>query len=132
MEMANKGRKFAKGCAIAVVVFAVVAEVALSCISLCARLHRSSGVKALWYQKLADCGVVFAQYKVAMMYQEGVGVQKDPAKAVEWLRKAARRDHILAQNRLGLAYEYGFGVEKNYGKAKWWYRKAANRGYARA
>ena len=71
MEMANKGRQFAKGCAIAVVVFAVVAEVALSCISLCARLHRSSGVKALWYQKLADCGVVFAQYKVAMMYQEG-------------------------------------------------------------
>jgi TPR repeat protein len=42
-----------------------------------------------------------AQYNLARMYLDGVGVEKDSLQAVRWLSLAAQKDHAQAQARLG-------------------------------
>ncbi len=77
---------------------------------------------------LAKRGDAGAQFYVAIGYEEGRGVQKDMAKAVEWYKKAASNNHNGAQYRLGQLYEKGIGVGKNMAMAKKWYRLAADNG----
>ena len=77
---------------------------------------------------LAKRGDAGAQFYVAIGYEEGRGVQKDIARAVEWYKKAASNNHNGAQYRLGQLYEKGIGVGKNMAMAKKWYRKAAENG----
>ena len=47
----------------------------------------------------------------------GVGVEKDPVKAVELYTKAAEAGNARAQCNLGWCYENGVGVEKDPVKA---------------
>jgi len=42
-----------------------------------------------------------AQYSLARMYLEGVGIAKDSRQAARWLRLAADKGHLQAQARLG-------------------------------
>jgi TPR repeat protein len=62
------------------------------------------------------------------MYQDGEGIDEDPAKAVYWFRKAAEQDYPPAQFSLGEAYEEGFGIEPDMKRAIFWYNKAAEFG----
>lgn len=55
-------------------------------------------------QKSAQQGDKEAQFQLGVMYENGQGVLKDPAKAVSWYQKAAAQNHALAQNNLGWAY----------------------------
>ena len=45
---------------------------------------------------LADQGIAAAQYILAIMYANGLGVPQDYAVAVTWLRKAAFRAQLLS------------------------------------
>ena len=64
-------------------------------------------------------------YQRAEKYRTGVGVEKNPAKAVDLYRKAAERGHLGSQYRLAESYRIGEGVVKDPGKAVQWHRKAA-------
>ena len=68
-------------------------------------------------------GDAAAQYNLAGMYENGLGVVKDDKAAVVWYRKAADQGHARAQNKLGVMYEEGRGVVKDDKQAVAWYTK---------
>lgn len=51
--------------------------------------------------KIAQQGNPEAQYHVGMMFNNGIGVQKDPKKAFEWFEKASASGHPLASYKVG-------------------------------
>jgi TPR repeat protein len=73
-----------------------------------------------------------AQYELASLYRQGLGVEKDVSKAAQWYQKAANQGLAAAQNNLGVLYQNGNGVEKDLTKAAELYRKAADQGFAGA
>ena len=73
-----------------------------------------------------------AQYELASLYRQGLGVEKDVSKAAQWYQKAANQGLAAAQNYLGVLYQNGNGVEKDLTKAAELYRKAADQGFAGA
>ncbi|NLW27464.1 tetratricopeptide repeat protein [Acetivibrio saccincola] len=61
------------------------------------------------YQKAAELGDKLAQYNLALMYEEGKGVEVNHAKAVYWYKKAADSGLPEAQINLALCYYWGTG-----------------------
>lgn len=84
------------------------------------------------FQKLADDGNPLAQYWVAHMTELGLGVPRDPAKAVELYKKAAAQDIAAAELRLGEIYLHGDLVLPDFAQAKIYLEKAAYHGGPRA
>lgn len=68
-----------------------------------------------------------SQYLLAVMLQEGRGVEQNYVVAVEWYEKAANNvvPHSWAARDLAYLYATGTGVEINYGKALSLYLQAA-------
>ncbi len=79
---------------------------------------------------VAKEGNAFAQYNIAVMYAQGLGVEKNEAEAVKWYRKAAEQGDPDAQTNLGLMYANGRGISQDYQEAMKWYLKAAEKGNA--
>ncbi len=75
--------------------------------------------------KEARAGTVSAQRNLAVMYDRGVGVGRDPALAAQWMRTAAESGSRDAAYQLGAMYETGRGVAQDGAQAVAWYRKAA-------
>ncbi|MFB2579365.1 MULTISPECIES: tetratricopeptide repeat protein [unclassified Acinetobacter] len=117
-----------------------------------------SKVKKYW-QKAAEKGHTFAQYNLAILYQEGeidgqpnleksfywflqsksyylsqyaLGGTKDLALARKYYQLAAVQGNASAQNNLGILYDKGLGVAKDRQQAKYWYSLAAEQGEASA
>ena len=84
------------------------------------------------FQKKAIAGNAEAQFVIGMMYETGLGVPKDAAKAFELFQKAAAQGNADAQFNLGWSYTNGKGVPKNEAKAVDWYQKAAAQGHTGA
>ena len=84
------------------------------------------------FEKLADNGNPFAQYWVAHMNELGLGVPRDPAKAIELYKKAAAQDVAAAELRLGEIYLHGDLVLPDFAQAKSYLEKAAYHGGPRA
>ncbi|MEO7098356.1 MAG: tetratricopeptide repeat protein [Luteolibacter sp.] len=58
--------------------------------------------KAAVYLKIAaESGMADAQNALGLMYDQGLGVNADPAAAEDWLRKAALQGQVKAQANLG-------------------------------
>ena len=66
------------------------------------------------------------------MYDKGLVVSEDPARAVEWYRRSAAGGVTDAQVNLGRMYAEGRGVSQDHGEAMKWYLVAAERGVAKA
>ena len=66
--------------------------------------------------KEARIGDPAAQYDVALMYANGVGVGKDIAQAFAWTKASAEKGHTVAQYLLGSAYSSGLGTPKDLGR----------------
>lgn len=88
---------------------------------------------------LAERGVARAQFRVAVMLQNGRGVDRNPAAARQLylaalapIRKAAKNGETWAQADLGSYYEEGLVLQQNYQEAAGWYELAAKQGYAGA
>jgi TPR repeat protein len=77
----------------------------------------------------AERGDATAQYSLAGMYSEGLGVAQDDAQAVAWFRKAAEQGNADAQANLGAMYNTGRGVAQDYMQAAAWLLKAAEQGH---
>ena len=58
-------------------------------------------------QDAAEQGDADAQYNLGMLYDDGVNVPQDAAKAAKWFRRAAEQGHVAAQSKLGVMYEKG-------------------------
>ena len=78
--------------------------------------------------KQAEAGDANDQYNVGYAYENGTGVTKDAAKAVEWYKKSAAQGNTNAQTRLGDIYRFGRGVSKDAVAAAMWYQNAAVQG----
>ena len=81
------------------------------------------------FTPLAQQGNPFAQFKLAVIYRKGQGVQQDYQEALKWNRRAAEQGFAKAQNNLGAMYANGHGVTQDYKEAVKWYRLAAEQGY---
>ncbi len=79
---------------------------------------------------IAEKGNVDAQYRLAVMYQNGLGVVRNELLAMKWMVAAANQDFPLAQHGLGFMYMEGDCVAKNGEKAVLWFTKAAEQGMA--
>jgi uncharacterized protein len=73
-----------------------------------------------------------SQFNVALMYERGIGVDKDEKEAVSWYDKAAAQGSAAAQYNLGVLYENGRGTDIDFAKASESYRKASLQGDALA
>lgn len=80
----------------------------------------------------ASRGIASAQYNLANLYIQGLGVQKDAGQALRWYHSAAGQGFALAQYGLGLMYSSGDGVEQDNVIAAEWYKLAAAGGVANA
>ncbi|MBN2869981.1 MAG: sel1 repeat family protein [Campylobacterales bacterium] len=69
-----------------------------------------------------------AEYQVGVMYERGIGVERDQAKAAEWYEKSAWQGYVNAQYNLALMYASGRGVDQNEERAMIWLAKAARQG----
>ena len=59
---------------------------------------------------LAEQGDISAQSIIALMYDLGMGVQKNYSESVRWYRNAAEQGHARSQYNLALMYAKGNGV----------------------
>ena len=90
-------------------------------------------------EPLANKGDPEAQYSVATLYVQGLGVSQDRERADVLFRNAEKQLRVLAtegnanaQFYLGSMYNNGFGVEKDEARAFDWFSKAAEQGHATA
>lgn len=76
----------------------------------------------------AEEGHSDSQYNIGLMYEHGIGVDKDESVALGWYRKSAEQANALAQFNLGVLYENGRGTAVDFAQANEWYRKASVQG----
>ncbi|WP_084399687.1 tetratricopeptide repeat protein [Pseudotamlana agarivorans] len=80
------------------------------------------------FLEAANEGHVFAQYNIGLMYEQGLGIDKNAEQAVNWYKKSAEQGNSAAQFNLGVCYENGIGTAVDFSKANEWYRKASEQG----
>ena len=74
---------------------------------------------------LAEKGYPLAECQVGYFYYDGLGVEKDLAKAFYWTERAAEHGDRDGQYNLAWFYDEGIGTEADIEKAKYWYKQAA-------
>ncbi|KAA6207861.1 sel1 repeat family protein, partial [Avibacterium paragallinarum] len=77
------------------------------------------------FPPLAEQGNVGAQFMLAAMFNEGMGVKQDFQQAAKWYAKAAEQGLAEAQFSLANAYHEGKGVKQDDFQAFKWTQKAA-------
>lgn len=78
---------------------------------------------------LAEQGYPLAECQVCYFYLEGLGVEKDPAKAFYWTSRAAAHGDWDGQYNLACFYADGTGTDCSPQLAARWYRQAALQGH---
>jgi len=76
----------------------------------------------------AEGGDVRAQYDLGVLYDKGLGVPQDDAKALYWYKLAAEHGEKRAQYNLALMYMNGQGVPPDYIRAYYWLSMAIVQG----
>ncbi|HEY9786470.1 MAG TPA: tetratricopeptide repeat protein [Candidatus Obscuribacterales bacterium] len=91
--------------------------------------YKSAAKKA---RKLAENGHAKAQTILGLLYENGLGVEKDMERAIFWMEKAASQGVAEAENHLGHLYLEGKSIEKDLARAEHWLAKAAEHGVSEA
>jgi uncharacterized protein len=81
---------------------------------------------------VAESGDPQAQYRVAIMAQNGLGMQANPPLAYRYMQAAANAGLGVAQHGLGFMYLEGECAPQDPAQAAIWFRKAAEQGLAGA
>jgi len=84
------------------------------------------------WKPLAQDGNALAQFNFALLYQYGLGVERDMDLAIEWFEKAAHQGQPDAQVAIGDLYKDGLWGAPDLEEAAAWYRLAAKQGHAEA
>jgi len=95
-------------------------------------LAKSPAEAARWLEMGALQGNSFAEAKLANLYEEGLGVERNLKLAADWRERSAARGNTEAQLKLGRMYMRGDGVAQNYATARNWLQKAADGGDSEA
>lgn len=74
---------------------------------------RNRAEAAEWYERAASAGHADAQYYLATMYQQGMGVPEDPVRAHFWAQAARENDHGAARELLASLEQDMSGEEIN-------------------
>ena len=82
-------------------------------------------------REAAEQGLASAQYNLAFLYRQGIGVNQDLVQMKDWLVKAASQNHAKAQYELGECYLHGWGVNADQEQAFKWLSEADARGEER-
>jgi len=85
-------------------------------------------IAASEFDVYAQKGNADAQYKLAGMYQQGLGMKANMGLALKWMEKSALQGHVLAQLSLGRIYAEGMDVPRNIRQARYWLNLAAAQG----
>jgi TPR repeat protein len=86
-------------------------------------------VKAVfWLGRASQNGDPRAQHDLALLFQQGAGVPKDPVKAAYWYQKASNQGLIESTTNLATLYLNGEGVPRDKARAIELFQEAANRG----
>jgi hypothetical protein len=83
-------------------------------------------------QSLANLGEPRAQYDLALLYDQGLGVPQSDAQAFHWYSRAAEHGDVRAQYNLGLMYMNGQGMAPDLVQAYYWLSLALAGGEAKA
>jgi TPR repeat protein len=84
------------------------------------------------FSALAQKNNANAQYWLAHMTELGLGIPRNPTKAIELYKKAAAQNVVAAELRLGEIYLHGDVVPPDFAQAKAYLKQAAYHGDARA
>ncbi len=83
------------------------------------------------FRKSAEQGHADAQFQLAQMYNDGIGVTQNDELAIYWYRKAAEQGVASAQFCLGIKYKLGQGFQQDDTLAQEWFERAYSNGYPR-
>lgn len=81
-------------------------------------------------EPMANDGDAEAQFRMAVMYQNGLGMVANEERALKNMQAAAEQGHALAQHGLGFMYMEGECVAQDGELAVAWLEKAADQGLA--
>lgn len=73
-----------------------------------------------------------AMFNLAILYGNGMGVEKSREKRAEWMQKSAEYGNLQAQHQLAKIYQLGDGVPSDSVQQWKWHRRAAEAGYMQA
>jgi TPR repeat protein len=79
------------------------------------------------YVDRARAGDITAQLELGASYLEGVGIERDEAKAAEWLGRAAEQGDATAELLMGAMHAQGRGLAADPNKAIEYYCRAAGK-----
>jgi|GEM_PF-6724056 len=85
-----------------------------------------------WNRLAAINGSPIAQYKLGVMYRDGLGTSRNYEMAAVWFERSANQGHEFAQYNLGVMYRDGVGVVQDYDKAMAWFFLSSEQGNAAA
>lgn len=85
-------------------------------------------IAASEFDVYAQKGSADAQYKLAGMYQQGLGVKTNIELTLKWMEKSALQGHALAQLSLGRLFANGVDVPRDTHLARYWLDLAAAQG----
>jgi TPR repeat protein len=80
------------------------------------------------YQQAAAAGNHWSENSIGSMYEKGLGLAKQPAKACEWYRKAAAGENPWGQYNYGRCFDEGLSGGKDAATAIKWFNLAAAQG----
>ena len=78
-----------------------------------------------YWQPLAKDGHAESQYQVAVLYEQGLGVDQNLEEAIDWYRSAAEKGEPNAQFRIGL-YHINESDDANPSLGLYWIQSAAD------
>jgi hypothetical protein len=82
--------------------------------------------------KLAENNDAVAEYELARMHGDGLGVPMRAQEAYKWLERSARHGNVQAQYELGIALRDGRDTIQDHEAARKWIRLAAEGGHGQA
>ena len=72
-------------------------------------MEKDEAIAVKFYAAAAESGYAQAQMDLALMYEQGRGVQKDLKQALQFYKAAADQGHSPALHRTGKMLEQGLG-----------------------
>ncbi|MBQ9458358.1 MAG: sel1 repeat family protein [Oscillospiraceae bacterium] len=82
--------------------------------------------------RTAEAGEMKSQHFLALMYENGNGVERDPARAAYWYGKTAEQGDVEAQLSYSMICALGRGVEEDIGAACHWAVRSLHQGNLKA
>ena len=91
--------------------------------------YESKLIALKWFSLSAKQGLPEAQYNLASMYFDGVGVVQDFTKAFKYFLMSAENGLSISQYQLSEMYSNGWGVNKSTIKSFMWANISASQGH---